>query len=151
METDSGCLTGNSDRSLNSAIKVTAEEPTSKRHKSMSNSVAMDKNGKTKSPTAPVDMTMEQYALLKYELHQRKIFLNVSFVHLSFFFVTMSCVIFNLLLQRLPRVRVRDDGLKAVLDTPFENRIPLFMKDIQHMLAYFLFGPYLKPYNSSPR
>lgn len=51
----------------------------------------------------------------------------------------------------MPRIRVRDDGLKATIDIESSNKIPLFMKDIQHMLAYFLFGPYLKPYNSSPR
>lgn len=85
METVSGCLSSDSDRSLNSASKSTAEEPTSKRHKSMSNSIPIDKNTKTKSPAVPADMTMEEYALLKYELHQRKIFLNVCFVHSSYF------------------------------------------------------------------
>ncbi|XKL63149.1 hypothetical protein PGB90_005513 [Kerria lacca] len=73
-------------------------------------------------------MTLEEYTLLKYELHQKKIFLT-----------------------RIPRIRVRDDGIKATIDNLPNDRIPLFLKDIQHMLVYFLFGPYLKPYNSSPR
>lgn len=113
----------------------TTEEPISKRHKPVNES--QEWNGVVKQQVSntsniqtvpPHSLTMEQYAALKCDLRQRKLYLT-----------------------RMPRIRVRDDGLKSTIDLPSENKIPLFMKDVQHMLAYFLFGPYLKPYNSSPR
>lgn len=60
--------------------KLTEEEPTTKRHKSMSDSTDPDDsltNKPNSMPVVPQQMTMEEYAQLKLELHQRKIFLNV--------------------------------------------------------------------------
>ncbi|XP_065224759.1 RNA exonuclease 5 isoform X2 [Planococcus citri] len=109
------------------------EEPISKRHKPVNETQDQDGNVEVSNAssiqTVPARSLAEmEYAALKSDLRLRKMYLT-----------------------RMPRIRVRDDGMKATIDLASENKIPLFMKDVQHMLAYFLFGPYLKPYNSSPR